>query len=74
MHHAFADSLHEIDELRRSAISRRSFFMLNCKQVVMNLYGLVVLYILAGLAKAANRFDCGPLWLRQFKIGKCTLY
>ncbi len=40
----------------------------------MNLFGLVVLYILAGLAKAANRFDCGPLWLREFKIGKSTLY
>ena len=50
------------------------FFMIQCRQVVMNLFGVVVLYILAGLAQAANYFDCGPLWLRQFKIGKCTLY
>ena len=27
----------------------------------MNLFGLVVLYILAGLAKVANHFDRGPL-------------
>jgi hypothetical protein len=48
--------------------------MIECRQIVMNLLGVVVLYILAGLAKAANHFDCGPMWLRQFKIGKCTLY
>lgn len=40
----------------------------------MNLFGLIVLYILAGLAKAANRFDRGPLWLRELRIGKSTLY
>jgi len=40
----------------------------------MNLFGLVVLYILAELAKAAKHFDLGPLWLREFKIGKSTLY
>ena len=48
--------------------------MTECRQVVMNLFGVVVLYILAGLAKAANHFDRGALWLRQLKIGKCTLY
>jgi hypothetical protein len=42
--------------------------------VVMNLFGVVVLYLLAGLAEAANRFNRGPVWLRQFKIGKRTLY
>jgi hypothetical protein len=48
--------------------------MIECRQVVMNLFGVVVFYILAGLAKAANYSGCGPLWLRQFKISKCTLY
>jgi hypothetical protein len=48
--------------------------MIEWRQVAMNLFGLVVLYILVGLAKAANYFDSGPLWLRQFKVGKCTLY
>jgi hypothetical protein len=40
----------------------------------MDLIGLVVLYILAGLAKAANHFDIGPQWIREFRVGKCTLY
>jgi hypothetical protein len=40
----------------------------------MTLPGLIALYVLAGLAKAANRLGAGPRWLRQFKIGRCTLY
>jgi hypothetical protein len=40
----------------------------------MHLIGLVLLYVLAGLAKAANYLDIGPAWLRQFKIQENTLY
>lgn len=44
------------------------------KRLEMHFIGLVLLYVLAGLAKAANYFDVGPRWLRQFKIEKNTLY
>jgi hypothetical protein len=40
----------------------------------MNSLGLFVLYILRALAKTANYFEVGPQWLRQFTIGKSTLY
>jgi hypothetical protein len=36
--------------------------------------GLVVIYLLAPLAKAANYFGLGPQWLRAFKLCKSTLY
>lgn len=40
----------------------------------MSSIGLVVLYALAALAHAARYFDIGPRWLRQFKMGKATVY
>jgi hypothetical protein len=49
-------------------------FMIEYERVAMSLFGLVVLYTLSGLAKAASYFDVGPRWLRQFKIGKSTVY
>ena len=40
----------------------------------MTLGGVIVLYILVALAKAANYFGAGPQWLRRFEIGKNTFY
>ena len=40
----------------------------------MNSIGLVLLYILIGLAKALNYLDIGPRWLRQFKADNRTFY
>lgn len=48
--------------------------MVQSEQVAMNLAGLIILYILAGIAKTASVFNVGPQWLRQFKVGKTTIY
>ena len=40
----------------------------------MHWIGLALLYVLLGLAKAANYLNAGPQWLRQFKIDKSTCY
>jgi hypothetical protein len=40
----------------------------------MHFIGLVVLYVLVGLAKTANYLNVGPQWLRQFKIERNTFY
>ncbi len=40
----------------------------------MNLFGVIILYILAGLAKTARHLNRGPQWLREFELGKTTLY
>ena len=40
----------------------------------MTIGGVIVLYILAALAKTANYLGIGPRWLRRFEIGKNTFY
>jgi hypothetical protein len=40
----------------------------------VTLGGVLVLYVLALLGKLLKRFGIDPLWLRQFQIGKSTLY
>ena len=40
----------------------------------MSVAGLIVLYVVTTLAHVARYFDVGPRWLRQFKIGKSTIY
>jgi hypothetical protein len=44
------------------------------EMMVLGFIGLSVLLFLFVLAKGARRFGVGPQWLRQFAIGKRTLY
>jgi hypothetical protein len=74
---AFAEALKEReaeDQDHKEWVWDGGLFMTEYEHVAMNFFDLVVLYILRALAKTANYFDVGPQWLRQFEIGKSTLY
>jgi hypothetical protein len=41
---------------------------------MIDLFGYGALLIIAAMSWVARRYNTGPLWLRQFKIEKSTLF
>ena len=40
----------------------------------MTIGGAILFYVLLGIGKLAKRAGFGPVWLREFRIEKHTLY